>query len=84
MRCMTSDRSRSPSAANRKTGDNRAARASPFAKARRAAHRAGTMSTQFPVSAHVKTRGLVHFAHMVDKIRLHAAEEGRAPTPVFL
>ncbi len=31
------------------------------------------MSTQFPVSAHVKTRGLVFFARMVDKIRLHAA-----------
>jgi Domain of unknown function (DUF5069) len=31
------------------------------------------MSTQFPVSDHVKTRGLVYFARMVDKIRLHAA-----------
>ncbi|MDF3056599.1 MAG: hypothetical protein K0R17_814 [Rariglobus sp.] len=31
------------------------------------------MSTQFPVSDHVKTRGIVYFARMVDKIRLHAA-----------
>lgn len=31
------------------------------------------MSTRFPVSDHVKTRGLVYFARMVDKIRLHAA-----------
>ncbi|MET0263599.1 MAG: DUF5069 domain-containing protein [Rariglobus sp.] len=31
------------------------------------------MSTQFPVSDHVKTRGVVYFARMVDKIRLHAA-----------
>lgn len=36
---------------------------------------AATMNTQFPVSAHVKTRGLVYFARMVDKIRLHAAGE---------
>lgn len=35
------------------------------------------MSTQFPVSEHVKTRGLVYFARMVDKIRLHAA--GKLP-----
>jgi hypothetical protein len=31
------------------------------------------MSTSFPVSDHVKTRGVVYFARMVDKIRLHAA-----------
>ncbi|MFA6961429.1 MAG: DUF5069 domain-containing protein [Opitutaceae bacterium] len=31
------------------------------------------MSTQFPVSDHVKTSGIVYFARMVDKIRLHAA-----------
>lgn len=31
------------------------------------------MSTQFPVSDHVKTRGVVYFARMIDKIRLHAA-----------
>lgn len=31
------------------------------------------MSTRFPVSDHVKTRGVVYFARMVDKIRLHAA-----------
>ena len=31
------------------------------------------MSTAFPVSDHVKTRGIVYFARMVDKIRLHAA-----------
>ena len=31
------------------------------------------MRTQFPVSDHVKTRGVVYFARMVDKIRLHAA-----------
>lgn len=36
-----------------------------------------TMSTSFPVSAHVKTRGLVYFARMIDKVRLHAA--GRLP-----
>ena len=30
------------------------------------------MSTQFPVSDHVKTRGVVYFARLVDKIRLHA------------
>jgi len=35
------------------------------------------MSTQFPVSPHDKTRGLVYFARMVDKIRLHAA--GKLP-----
>jgi len=35
------------------------------------------MSTAFPVSDHVKTRGIVYFARMVDKIRLHAA--GRLP-----
>lgn len=35
------------------------------------------MSTSFPVSDHVKTRGLVYFARMVDKIRLHAA--GKLP-----
>ena len=35
------------------------------------------MSTQFPVSDHVKTRGVVYFARMVDKIRLHAA--GKLP-----
>lgn len=33
------------------------------------------MSTRFPVSDHVKTRGLVYFARMVDKIRLHASGE---------
>ncbi len=31
------------------------------------------MSTSFPVSDHAKTRGIVYFARMVDKIRLHAA-----------
>jgi hypothetical protein len=31
------------------------------------------MSTSFPVSDHVKTRGVVYFARMVSKIRLHAA-----------
>jgi hypothetical protein len=31
------------------------------------------MNTRFPVSDHVKTRGVVYFARMVDKIRLHAA-----------
>jgi gluconokinase len=35
------------------------------------------MSTQFPVSDHNKTRGVVYFARMVDKIRLHAA--GKLP-----
>ena len=35
------------------------------------------MSSQFPVSDHVKTRGVVYFARMVDKIRLHAA--GKLP-----
>jgi hypothetical protein len=35
------------------------------------------MSTQFPVSDHLKTRGVVYFARMVDKIRLHAA--GKLP-----
>lgn len=35
------------------------------------------MSTSFPVSAHVKTRGIVYFARVVDKIRLHAA--GKLP-----
>lgn len=35
------------------------------------------MSTRFPVSAHQKTRGLVYFARMIDKIRLHA--EGWLP-----
>ena len=35
------------------------------------------MHTSTPVSAHVKTRGIVYFARMVDKIRLHAA--GRLP-----
>ncbi len=35
------------------------------------------MSTQFPVSDHVKTRGVVYFARLVDKIRLHAA--GKLP-----
>lgn len=35
------------------------------------------MSTAFPVSDHVKTRGVVYFARMIDKIRLHAA--GRLP-----
>lgn len=35
------------------------------------------MNTQPPVSPHVKTRGIVYFARMVDKIRLHAA--GRLP-----
>lgn len=35
------------------------------------------MSTAFPVSDHVKTRGVVYFARMVDKIRLNA--EGRLP-----
>ena len=32
-------------------------------------------TTQFPVSDHVKTRGVVYFARMVDKIRLHAAQK---------
>ena len=31
------------------------------------------MSTRFPVSDHVKTRGIVYFARMIEKIRLHAA-----------
>ena len=35
------------------------------------------MSTQTPVSDHVKTRGIIYFARMVDKIRLNAA--GRLP-----
>jgi len=35
------------------------------------------MSTQFPVSDHVKTRGVVYFARLVDKIRLQAA--GKLP-----
>jgi len=34
-------------------------------------------TTAFPVSDHLKTRGVVYFARMVDKIRLHAA--GRLP-----
>lgn len=33
------------------------------------------MSTRFPVGDRVKTRGVVYFARMVDKIRLHAAGE---------
>lgn len=32
-------------------------------------------TTAFPVSDHVKTRGVVYFARMVDKIRLHAAQK---------
>jgi hypothetical protein len=35
------------------------------------------MSTSFPVSDHLKTRGVVYFARMIDKIRLHAA--GKLP-----
>lgn len=35
------------------------------------------MNTSFPVSDHIKTRGVVYFARMIDKIRLHAA--GRLP-----
>ena len=35
------------------------------------------MSPPFPVSDHVKTRGVVYFARLVDKIRLHAA--GKLP-----
>jgi gluconokinase len=31
------------------------------------------MSTAFPVSDHQKTRGVVYFARMISKIRLHAA-----------
>ncbi|ATC63120.1 DUF5069 domain-containing protein [Nibricoccus aquaticus] len=31
------------------------------------------MSTSFPVPDHQKTRGIVYFARMIDKIRLHAA-----------
>lgn len=31
------------------------------------------MSTSLPVSDHIKTRGVVYFARMIDKIRLHAA-----------
>lgn len=31
------------------------------------------MSTSSPVSPHLKTRGIVYFARMIDKIRLHAA-----------
>lgn len=33
------------------------------------------MSTSFPVSDHAKTRGVVYFARMVDKTRLHAADK---------
>ncbi|EIQ01782.1 hypothetical protein OpiT1DRAFT_00357 [Opitutaceae bacterium TAV1] len=36
------------------------------------------MNTQTPVSDHIETNGIVYFARMVDKIRLHAA--GRLPT----
>jgi hypothetical protein len=36
-----------------------------------------TTTTPFPVSDHVKTRGVVYFARMIDKVRLHAA--GRLP-----
>ena len=35
------------------------------------------MNTQFPVSDHVKTRGVVYFARLVEKIRLHAS--GKLP-----
>ncbi len=35
------------------------------------------MPTQFPCSPYLPTRGLVYFARMIDKIRLHAA--GRLP-----
>jgi hypothetical protein len=35
------------------------------------------MSTTFPVSDHVKTRGIVYFARMIDKVRLHTA--GKLP-----
>jgi gluconokinase len=35
------------------------------------------MPTQLPCSPYVATRGLVYFARMIDKIRLHAA--GRLP-----
>ncbi len=35
------------------------------------------MNTQTPVSAHVKTCGVVYFARLIDKIRLHAA--GKLP-----
>ncbi len=31
------------------------------------------MSTSFPVSTHLKVRGIVYFARMLSKIRLHAA-----------
>ena len=37
------------------------------------------MKSTFPVSDHVKTRGVVYFARMVDKIRLQAA--GQLPAP---
>jgi hypothetical protein len=35
------------------------------------------MSTSFPVADHLKTRGVVYFARMISKIRLHAA--GKLP-----
>ncbi len=35
------------------------------------------MSTTFPVADHLKTRRIVYFARMIDKVRLHAA--GKLP-----
>ena len=40
------------------------------------------MQTQTPSSDHIETKGLIYFARMLDKIRLHAA--GRLPPDYFV
>jgi len=40
------------------------------------------MQTQTPCSDHIKTKGLIYFARMLDKIRLHAA--GRLDPEYFV
>jgi hypothetical protein len=42
------------------------------------------MSTPFPVADHLKTRGIVYFARMIDKVRLHAAGQLPADYVVHL
>jgi gluconokinase len=42
------------------------------------------MSTPFPVSDHLKIRGVVYFARMISKIRLHAAGQLPADYVVHL
>jgi len=40
------------------------------------------MQTQTPCSDHIKTKGLIYFARMLDKIRLNAA--GKLPSDYFV